>query len=196
VSKACGRYVSLLTAHIDALLLILHTARSWLLELNIRTSSKLPFMTGLSTQEVHGHIGWASISGTFYILILLCCRGAQVLTTCYSIWFEELQQVKAFRPTAATGQNTVLQQFFWRLVHLLSLPVAAFFVFDGADRPDYKRDKHVCKVAHWMQNAAQYLIEAFGFQYSTVSRLCIYIYIYIYRLSQTQCHTHVGPWGS
>jgi hypothetical protein len=100
-----------------------------------------------------------------------------VLTICYSIWFEELQQVKAFQPTAATGQNTILQQFFWWLVHLLSLLVAAFFVFDGAERPDYKRDKHVRKVAYWMQNAAQYLIEAFGFQYSTVSQVYLFILI-------------------
>jgi hypothetical protein len=50
-----------------------------------------------------------------------------------SIWFEELQQVKAIRPTAASGQNTVLQQFFWRLVQLLSLPVLVHFVFEGAD---------------------------------------------------------------
>jgi hypothetical protein len=134
-------------------------------------------MMGLSTREGYGRIGWALILGKFYILILCRWQGFRVLTICYSIWFEELQQVKAFRPTAATGQNAILQQFFWRLVHLLSLPVAAFFVFDGAERPDYKRDKHVRKVAHWMQNAAQYLIEAFGFQYSMVSQVYLFILI-------------------
>jgi hypothetical protein len=96
----------------------------------------------------------------------------EVLIIDYSIWFEELQQLKALRPTAATGQNAVLQLFFWWLVHLLSLPVVAIFIFEGPGRPDFKRGKHVLKLAHWMHNAAQYLIEAFGFEHSTVCCIC------------------------
>jgi hypothetical protein len=65
--------------------------------------------------------------------------------------------VKALRPTASSGQNAVLQLFFWCLVHLLSLPILAHFVFDGSGRPEFKREKHIVKVAHRMQNAAQYL---------------------------------------
>lgn len=76
--------------------------------------------------------------------------------------------MKAFRPTAASGQNTVLQLFFWRLIHLLSLPVVVFFVFEGDKRAEFKRDKHVLTLAHWMTNAAQYMIEACGFEYSMV----------------------------
>jgi len=76
--------------------------------------------------------------------------------------------VKGVRPSANTGQNTVLQLFYRRLVYLLSLPVLAFFVFEGGGRPDLKRGKGVLKKNHWMQNGVEYLIEAFGFEHCTV----------------------------
>ncbi|KZP10974.1 PIN domain-like protein, partial [Athelia psychrophila] len=66
-----------------------------------------------------------------------------------------------------TGQNAVLQAFFWRLTHLLSLPVAVLFVFDGPDRPGIKRGKQVKGTPHWMENGAKSFIEAFGFQHIT-----------------------------
>jgi hypothetical protein len=104
--------------------------------------------------------------------MLPLCVAMKVLIIDYSIWFEELQKLKALQLTAATGQNAALQLFFWWLVHLLSLLVVSIFIFEGPKRPDFKQGKHVLKLAHWMHNAAQYLIEAFGFEHSTVRCIC------------------------
>lgn len=117
-----------------------------------------------------GHIDLGLISGT---LRLIFSFGGDVLMGLFSVWFEELQNVKGIRPSASTGQNTVLQLFFRRLVYLLSLPVVVFFVFEGAERPNIKRGKHVIKKGHWMKNGAEYLIEAFGFKHSTVRGVAI-----------------------
>ncbi|KAF7979241.1 hypothetical protein HWV62_43214 [Athelia sp. TMB] len=82
-----------------------------------------------------------------------------------SVWFEELQHATGLNISVNTGQNAVLQGLFWRLCHLLSMPVAAVFVFDGPGRPDVKRGKNVRGTPHWMTAGAQSLIKAFGFQY-------------------------------
>jgi len=49
-----------------------------------------------------------------------------------SIWFEELQQVKVFRPTAASGQNAVLQLLFWPLVIYVPTHVLLRWLFKEA----------------------------------------------------------------
>ncbi|KAF7983636.1 hypothetical protein HWV62_20576 [Athelia sp. TMB] len=82
-----------------------------------------------------------------------------------SVWFEELQRATGLNISVNTGQNAVLQGLFWRLCHLLSMPVVSVFVFDGPGRPDVKRGKNVRGTPHWMTAGAQSLIKAFGFQY-------------------------------
>lgn len=86
-----------------------------------------------------------------------------------SVWFEELQRTTGLHINVNTGQNAVLQGLFWRLSHLLSIPVAVVFVFDGPNRPEVKRGKVVRGTPHWMSAGAQSLIKAFGFQHMTVS---------------------------
>lgn len=94
--------------------------------------------------------------------------------TSSSIWLEGLQRTAGLNISVNTGQNAVLQAFFWRLTHLLSLPVAVLFVFDGPDRPGIKRGKQVKGTPHWMENGAKSFIEAFGFQHITVRPIPFY----------------------
>ncbi|KAF7965283.1 hypothetical protein HWV62_44687 [Athelia sp. TMB] len=90
------------------------------------------------------------------------CMGIDI-----SVWLEALQRTAGLHISVNTGQNAVLKAFFWRLTHLLSLPLAIIFVFDGPDRPKLKRGKQVKGTPHWMETATKALIEAFGFQHVT-----------------------------
>jgi hypothetical protein len=61
------------------------------------------------------------------------------------------------------GENPELQVVFYRLCSLLKLPVMVVFVFDGADRPSRKRDRHVGGNTPWIAKYLTDLITAFGF---------------------------------
>jgi Holliday junction resolvase YEN1 len=48
-------------------------------------------------------------------------------------------------------------------------PFLPLFVFDGPRRPGVKRGKKVGKEAHWMTGGMKNIIEAFGYEWRTVS---------------------------
>ncbi|KAL4245643.1 XPG/Rad2 endonuclease [Abortiporus biennis] len=47
---------------------------------------------------------------------------------------------------------------------LMSTPFLPLFVFDGPERPNFKRGKRISGKNHWMVQGMQNIIEAFGFQ--------------------------------
>ncbi|SNX83843.1 uncharacterized protein MEPE_02551 [Melanopsichium pennsylvanicum] len=63
------------------------------------------------------------------------------------------------------GVNPYLRLLFYRLAKLLSLPVLPLFVFDGANRPTWKRGKQVKGRQHAIEQPFAQLIEAFGFRW-------------------------------
>ncbi|KAK6525547.1 hypothetical protein TWF281_010609 [Arthrobotrys megalospora] len=73
----------------------------------------------------------------------------------------------AFQSQAAqsrsSGSNAALRVLYYRLCSLLSLNIHAVFVFDGKDRPDFKRGKNVHKGEGYLLAFARRLITAFGF---------------------------------
>ena len=54
----------------------------------------------------------------------------------FSIWHFQLQSGQG-------GANPALRTFYYRLLRLLSLCIQPLFVFDGPERPAFKRDKHI-----------------------------------------------------
>lgn len=65
-------------------------------------------------------------------------------------------------------QNSELCALFLRLSWLSRSGVSAVFVFDGPDRPKYKRNRRVRATPHWMTAKFQHFIMAFGFYCHTV----------------------------
>lgn len=51
----------------------------------------------------------------------------------------------------------------------MNTPFLPLFVFDGPKRPNVKRGKKIGKEAHWMVNGMKDIIEAFGYEWRTVS---------------------------
>jgi len=83
-----------------------------------------------------------------------------------SIWFTQAQF--AFRAGhAQAGENPELRAIFYKLAHLLQIPITPLFVFDGAQRPSMKRGVRVVKKPNWLTKPMQELISAFGFEYYT-----------------------------
>ena len=79
-----------------------------------------------------------------------------------SIWFYHATFGKE-------GENPELRTLFFRCAKLMTMPLLPLFVFDGPRRPRVKRNKHISGKPHWMIQGMQKIIEAFGFQYTTVS---------------------------
>ncbi|KAG6819757.1 hypothetical protein H0H93_008969 [Arthromyces matolae] len=61
------------------------------------------------------------------------------------------------------GENPELKIFFAKLCYFLSLPATILFVFDGPQRPSYKRGRQVKTVPLWWHGHATRLIKDFGF---------------------------------
>lgn len=64
-----------------------------------------------------------------------------------SIWLFQAQAGRG-------GANPELRTLFYRLQRLVALPIHPLFVFDGPEKPEYKRGKLVCR----SENAAAYVI--------------------------------------
>ena len=62
------------------------------------------------------------------------------------------------------GQNPELRMMFFRCSKLLEAPFLPIFVFDGPNRPQWKRGKRVKGNQNWMTNGAKDIIAAFGFE--------------------------------
>ncbi|SAM82461.1 uncharacterized protein UBRO_04513 [Ustilago bromivora] len=75
-----------------------------------------------------------------------------------SLWLFHAQQ-------SSGGSNPYLRLLFYRLAKLLTLPVLPLFVFDGSERPTWKRGKEVKGKQHAIEHPFTQLIEAFGFQW-------------------------------
>ena len=78
------------------------------------------------------------------------------------------------RGHSSMGQNPELKSLFHRLSRLSTLPIAAIFVFDGPERPKYKRGTYVPPLNHFMTEPFQAFIKAFGFEFRMVRELSIH----------------------
>ncbi|KAJ6601714.1 PIN domain-like protein, partial [Mycena vulgaris] len=61
------------------------------------------------------------------------------------------------------GPNPQLRVLYYRLVGLLTLPLRVVFVFDGPDRPEFKRDIRVLTHSHWLTQQFCELVRQFGY---------------------------------
>ena len=77
-----------------------------------------------------------------------------------SIWLFQIQSGKG-------GSNPALRTFYYRLLRLLSLNIHPLFVFDGPNKPPFKRNKRVggpnVKVSSIPEFLAKQLLKQFGF---------------------------------
>lgn len=77
-----------------------------------------------------------------------------------SIWLFQIQSGKG-------GSNPALRTFYYRLLRLLSLNIHPLFVFDGPNKPTFKRHKRVggpnVKVSSIPEFLAKQLLKHFGF---------------------------------
>jgi Holliday junction resolvase YEN1 len=64
---------------------------------------------------------------------------------------------------AKAGPNPQLRVLYYRLVGLLTLPLRVVFVFDGPDRPKFKRDTRVLTHGHWLTEQFCELVGQFGY---------------------------------
>ncbi|EJD52511.1 PIN domain-like protein, partial [Auricularia subglabra TFB-10046 SS5] len=83
-----------------------------------------------------------------------------------SIWFFHAQVFngKAFSK-GDVGENPEIRTLFFRCAKLMSLPLLPLFVFDGPQRPKWKRGKRISKHKDsWLVGAMQNIIQAFGYE--------------------------------
>ena len=77
-----------------------------------------------------------------------------------SIWLFQIQSGKG-------GSNPALRTFYYRLLRLLTLNIHPLFVFDGPNKPEWKRGKKVggpgVRVASVPEFLAKQLLKQFGF---------------------------------
>lgn len=78
-----------------------------------------------------------------------------------SIWNFQTQSGKG-------GQNPVLRTLYYRLLRLLSLAITPLFVFDGPNKPPFKRNKKIGhNVASLPDFLTRQLLKQFGFPFHT-----------------------------
>ncbi|WFD44161.1 hypothetical protein MPSI1_002827 [Malassezia psittaci] len=75
-----------------------------------------------------------------------------------SVWLYQVQKAQG-------GKNPELRTLFFRLARILHLPIRPIFVFDGPERPDWKRDARVYKGVHLVQEQFCGMLNAFGTPY-------------------------------
>ena len=118
------------------------------------------------------------VDARYVIPDVYLCR---VLIVC-STWMHSVCPVFQHNHAGA-GSSPELRTLFYRLVAVLSMPIHAFFVFDGCVRPSSKRGAHICRKSHWLVRPFQELLDAFGFSWCEVSTTsCCGISLYV-RLS-------------
>lgn len=102
-------------------------------------------------------ISLAKLSAEHYTTHGRCFR----LAIDISIWLFQIQSGKG-------GSNPALRTFYYRLLRLLSLNIHPLFVFDGPNKPLFKRNKRVggggnVKVSSIPEFLAKQLLKQFGF---------------------------------
>jgi len=80
-----------------------------------------------------------------------------------SIWFFHTT------PYGKKGENPELCTLFFRCSRLMCMPLLPLFIFDGPRRPSVKRGKKISGNAHWLTTGMKNIIDAFGFEWRTVS---------------------------
>lgn len=64
------------------------------------------------------------------------------------------------------GSNPALRTLYYRLLRLLSMAIQPLFVFDGPDKPPFKRNKRIHSTAPYLPNIlTKQLLNHFGFPY-------------------------------
>jgi len=84
----------------------------------------------------------------------------------------EAQMAVNIKPGRGTwaGENPAVRVLFYRLCHLLTLPIIPVFVFNGPDRPKVKRGVNVkMGKSHWLSSRFKKFIEVFGFFWYMIS---------------------------
>ncbi|PPQ97664.1 hypothetical protein CVT26_002476 [Gymnopilus dilepis] len=66
----------------------------------------------------------------------------------------------------SSTQGGPIRVLFFRLSKLARLPILAWFVFDGRNRPTYKRGARVSTEDPWWRPLCELLLKLFGFQFS------------------------------
>ena len=89
------------------------------------------------------------------------CRGFR-LGIDASIWFFHAEYGEG-------GENPDLRTLFFRCATLMRTTFLPIFVFDGPKRPDIKRGKKVDKTGNKLVPGMKQIVEAFGFEWRTVS---------------------------
>ena len=112
---------------------------------------------GLLGQIGHGErISLVKLSSQYYVANSRPFRIAIDI----SIWLFQIQSGKG-------GSNPALRTFYYRLLRLLSLNIHPLFVFDGPNKPLFKRNKKVggpgVRVASVPEFLAKQLLKQFGF---------------------------------
>ncbi|KAJ7784009.1 PIN domain-like protein [Mycena olivaceomarginata] len=79
-----------------------------------------------------------------------------------SIWMYQADRAINYG-NAKAGPNPQLRVLYYRLVGLLTLPLRVVFVFDGPDRPKFKRDTRVLTHGHWLTAQFCELVGQFGY---------------------------------
>ena len=111
------------------------------------------------------------MQGKLFDDMLLC--GTLIIPTICSMWMHSVCVVFCYNH-AGTGLNPELRTLFYWLVTVLSMPIHAFFVFDGSVWPSVKHGIHIHKKKHWLTQLFQDLLDAFGFSWCEVSlHLCL-----------------------
>ncbi|KAJ6482431.1 PIN domain-like protein [Mycena sanguinolenta] len=83
-----------------------------------------------------------------------------------SIWMYQAERALNYGNTQA-GPNAQLRILYYRLVHLLQLPVRIVFAFDGPERAEFKRGTRVLTHGHPLTAPFQELIAHFGYHSHT-----------------------------
>jgi holliday junction resolvase YEN1 len=73
-----------------------------------------------------------------------------------SIWSFQIQSGKK-------GSNPALRTFYYRLCRLLKLNINPIFVFEGSQKPPFKRNQPAKSGQHFETKALKALVHAFGF---------------------------------
>lgn len=105
------------------------------------------------------------------------CAVSKVTEVFYSLLLNRAQWA-AYHQTGRginmqAGENLPLQILFWQVCRLLSLPIKPVVVFDGPNKPEFKRGRKVKSTPHALMLAYQQLIRDAGFITYVVSTLCI-----------------------
>lgn len=95
-------------------------------------------------------------------------KGRQ-MTRPNSVWLRESGAIFNYPTWSQAGRNPKLKVIYWRLVHLLTLPVIPIFVLDGPSRNRIKRNKTVAVKNHWLTDDLIHLVSAFGFHVHEVT---------------------------